>query len=95
MRAQRKGRTMNMNSEENGAAELSSADLERIAGGGAKRPTGMTCPECYGFIPVSMQQIITESAIFCPHCGYRLNLSHQDSQPAVWDAIPDEKKKSG
>jgi hypothetical protein len=30
-----------------------------------------------------MQQIITESSIFCPHCGLRLNINHQESQPAI------------
>ena len=27
--------------------------------------------------------IITESSIFCPHCGLRLNINHQESQPAI------------
>ena len=49
----------------------------------AQRPSGMPCPQCKGFIPVTMQQIITESSIFCPHCGLRLNINHQESQPAI------------
>ena len=36
-----------------------------------------------GNVPVSMQQIITESSIFCPHCGLRLNINHQESQTAI------------
>ena len=49
----------------------------------AQRPSGMPCPQCGGFIPVSMQQIITDPAILCPHCGLRLNINHQESQPAI------------
>lgn len=64
--------------------ELSLDDLEQVAGGtGATRPSGMPCPQCKGFIPVTMQQIITESAIVCPHCGLRLNINHQENQPAI------------
>lgn len=47
------------------------------------RPSGMPCPQCNGFIPISMQQIITDSAIICPHCGLRLNINQQESRPAI------------
>lgn len=49
----------------------------------AQRPSGMPCPQCGGFIPVSMQQIIADSSILCPHCGLRLNINHQESQTAI------------
>ena len=52
----------------------------------AQRPSGMPCPQCNGFIPVSMQQIITDSSILCPHCGLRLNINQQESRPAI-DAL--------
>jgi len=52
----------------------------------AQRPSGMPCPQCGGFIPVSMQQIIADSSILCPHCGLRLNINHQESRPAI-DAL--------
>jgi DNA-directed RNA polymerase subunit RPC12/RpoP len=52
----------------------------------AQRPSGMPCPQCGGFIPVSMQQIITDSSILCPHCGLRLNINQQESRPAI-DAL--------
>jgi len=57
-------------------AELSLDDLEQVAGGtGATRPTGMPCPQCGGFIPTSMEQIMTEHVIECPHCGLRLRIN--------------------
>ncbi|MBQ5494972.1 MAG: hypothetical protein IIT76_07185 [Prevotella sp.] len=49
----------------------------------AQRPSGLPCPQCGGFIPVSMQQIITDSSILCPHCGLRLNINQQESRPAI------------
>ena len=64
--------------------ELNPVDLENVAGGTtANRPSGMPCPQCKGFIPISMQQIIMESSVVCPHCGLRLNINHQESQPAI------------
>lgn len=47
------------------------------------RPSGMPCTQCNGFIPVSMQQIITDSAIICPHCGLRLTINRQQSSTAI------------
>lgn len=47
------------------------------------RLSGMPCPQCNGFIPVSMQQIITDSAIICPHCGLRLTINRQQSSTAI------------
>ena len=52
----------------------------------AQRSSGMPCPQCGGFIPVSMQQIIADSSILCPHCGLRLNINQQESRPAI-DAL--------
>ena len=52
----------------------------------AQRPSGMPCPQCGGFIPVSMQQIIADSSILCPHCGLRLYINQQESRPAI-DAL--------
>ena len=57
-------------------AEFSLDDLEQVAGStGATRPSGMPCPQCKGFIPVSMQQVMTEHVIECPHCGLRLRIN--------------------
>lgn len=65
-----------MENEKELNAELSLEDLEGIAGGvDANRPSGMPCPECKGFIPVTMQQIMTEHVIECPHCGLRLRIN--------------------
>ena len=70
-------------SEETKVIEFNPDDLEKISGGAGTRPTGMPCPNCNGFMPISMQQIIVEPVITCPHCGLRLIINRQDSQSAI------------
>ena len=66
----------NMENERELNAELKLEDLEGVAGGvSANRPTGMPCPQCGGFIPTSMEQIMIEHVIECPHCGLRLRIN--------------------
>ena len=48
-----------------------------------QRPCGMPCPQCGDFIPLSMQQIISDSSITCPHCGLCLNINKQESRLAI------------
>lgn len=74
-----------MENEKRLNAELKLEDLENVAGGAGGRPSGFSCPQCKGFIPVSMQQVITESVIICSHCGYQLHINHQGSQPVIED----------
>ena len=52
----------------------------------AQRISGMPCPKCGGFIPISMFQIIADAAIICPHCGLRLSINRQESGRAI-DAL--------
>lgn len=40
-----------------------------------QRISGMPCPNCQGFIPISMYQLLTAKSIFCPICGLRLNMN--------------------
>lgn len=47
-----------------------------------KRISGMSCPVCNGFIPISMYQIL-ESSIFCPSCGLRLDINKNASSKAI------------
>lgn len=49
----------------------------------AQRASGMPCPQCGQFIPVSMQQIIMEPYIICPHCSLQLNINHGESRQAI------------
>lgn len=48
----------------------------------AQRPSGMTCPICGGFIPVSMQQLVSDPAVLCPHCALRLTINKKESELA-------------
>ena len=49
--------------------EINLENLEQVTGGASSRPAGITCPECGGFIPVSMEQFNTIGSIICPCCG--------------------------
>lgn len=55
-----------------------SAEVMDAVSGGNDRPSGIACPQCDGFIPVTMQQVQTSSSIACPHCGYRLDIGTQN-----------------
>lgn len=68
---------------EDNKKELNLDNLEQITGGASSRPSGMPCPTCGGFIPVTMQEIITASCIHCPSCGITLNINQQESTPAI------------
>ena len=52
----------------------------------AQRPSGMSCPVCNGFIPISIFQLLHDGAIACPHCGLSLTINRSLSQPAI-DAL--------
>ena len=43
----------------------------------------MPCPSCGEFIPISMQQILESSSIFCPSCGLRLDINKVASSKAI------------
>jgi len=57
---------------------------------GAQQPqqriSGMPCPECNGFIPISMYQLLSLNSIFCPNCGLRLEINKTASSKAL-DAL--------
>ncbi len=42
--------------------------------------TEMKCPECDGFISVSVQQLLVDSGITCPHCGLFMSISRPQSK---------------
>ena len=48
--------------------------------------SGMTCPVCKGFIPVSIQQLLFENGISCPHCGQLYIINRIKSKQAL-DAL--------
>ena len=50
--------------------------------------SGMPCPACNCFIPITMYQILSSSSIFCPSCGPRLDIN----KVALSKSIEDLKK---
>lgn len=63
---------------------LTEEDLININGGtDSKQTSGMPCPSCHAFIPISMYQIISGSSIFCPACGLRLDIDKSKSEKAL------------
>lgn len=51
-----------------------------------QQPSGMPCPVCQGFIPISIYQLLHDGAVTCPHCGLSLTVNRSHSQPAM-DAL--------
>ena len=52
----------------------------------AQRQSGMSCPVCNGFIPISIFQLLHDEAVTCPHCGLSLTVNRSQSQQAM-DAL--------
>lgn len=48
--------------------------------------SGMNCPSCRGFIPVSVHQLLYEGGIVCPHCGLSMTIDKAQSKKAL-DAL--------
>lgn len=48
-----------------------------------QQPSGMPCPVCRGFIPVSIYQLLHDGTVICPHCGLSLTVNRPHSQPAM------------
>jgi len=62
---------------------LNDKELKNISGGvtnqgvegnDAERASGITCPNCGGFVPVSKEQLLHGSPVFCPNCNFRIIL---------------------
>ncbi|MDR2383673.1 MAG: hypothetical protein LBD76_07325 [Prevotellaceae bacterium] len=51
-----------------------------------QRPSGFACPVCKGFIPVSIQQLLTAEKFVCPACLLEIRLNRENSQTAL-DAL--------
>lgn len=48
-----------------------------------QQPSGMSCPICKCFIPISIYQLLHDGAITCPHCGLSLTINRSVSQSAM------------
>lgn len=51
-----------------------------------QRPSGFKCPVCGGFIPVSIQQLLSVERFVCPQCFLEIRLNKGESQKAL-DAL--------
>lgn len=60
--------------------------MENNNRGGQQRVSGMPCPSCQNFIPITMHQLLESNGIFCPACGLRLEINKQSSAKAL-DAL--------
>lgn len=47
-----------------------------------QRISGMPCPNCQNFIPISMHQLMSMNSIFCPACGLKLDINKNSSEKA-------------
>ena len=45
--------------------------------------SGMPCPACNCFIPITMHQILSSSSIFCSSCGLKLEINKAASSKAI------------
>ena len=44
---------------------------------------GFSCPVCGGFIPTSMEELVTSSSLVCPVCNLQLTIDKASSQKAM------------
>ena len=51
-----------------------------------QRPSGFNCPVCGGFIPVSIQQLLSVERFVCTQCFLEIKLNRGESQKAI-DAL--------
>ena len=47
---------------------------------------GMKCPQCGGFIPTTIFELLTSGSLVCPECHLRLSIDRIKSKPA-FDAL--------
>lgn len=49
----------------------------------APKPSGMNCPVCNAFIPISIYELLYNGAIACPSCGVSFTINRALSKPAM------------
>lgn len=52
----------------------------------AQRISGMNCPVCRMFVPISISQLLYDGGIMCPHCGLMMTINKSQSKQAL-DAL--------
>lgn len=48
-----------------------------------QKRSGMSCPKCGEFIPISMEEIIVGLSFICPGCGLKLDVDRTVSAKAI------------
>lgn len=56
---------------------------EQTAG---QRVSGLNCPDCMMFMPVSISQLLYDGGVTCPHCGLTMTINKSQSRQAL-DAL--------
>lgn len=44
---------------------------------------GLKCPECGQFIPTTINELLSASALHCPYCGLELIINRNESKHAM------------
>ncbi|MEG2099641.1 MAG: hypothetical protein RRY42_07005 [Mucinivorans sp.] len=52
----------------------------------SQKVSGINCPECQNFIPISIHYLLHEYGIVCPHCGLSMTINRAQSKQAL-DAL--------
>ena len=64
-------------------SSLNDKDLKNISGGvtnqnnndpGRENISGVKCPNCGGFVPVTIKEILYSNNVFCPTCGSKIDI---------------------
>lgn len=75
----------------NESREMTDEELEKIVGGviptGGRmqqqhNKPGLPCPICGQLIPISINQLLFDRALFCTSCGLRLSIDKQKTEKA-------------
>ncbi len=65
-------------------AEKSTLDIkEKQVPYKAQRQPGLVCPQCQNKIPVSILNLLQDSAVLCPYCNLELKIDQQQSQASL------------
>ena len=73
----------------NARYELNDTEMENVVGGrnaANEKGAGFKCPDCDGWINITIYEIIKGAAIVCPHCGLVLTIDKTKSNSAI-DAL--------
>ncbi len=47
------------------------------------KTSGMSCPQCGGYIPLSLEELLTGRSITCPHCDLQLTINRKATRQVL------------